>query len=164
MPLDFRKWAEEDFKRRPRRASTRWVLAAGLALLIALPVIEMMSPGDPSRVFPNVMPMAMLLVIASMMSPFSREAIFTERGLSTYDEFERGALLAALRRSYLVLLLVVAALFVWLALGTRFGWPLPTLARQWTAIGFALLIAMLALPATFAEFMVPMPDPDDDYL
>lgn len=42
------------------------------------------------------------------------------------------------------------------------GWPAPATSGQWGAIGYATVMTMLTLPIIFAEFMVPMPDPEDD--
>ncbi len=164
MALDFRKWGAEEMKRRPRRASTRWLLAAGFAALALLPVFTIAVPDDGHRILPNVMPFTMLLIAAGLRSPYMRDTILTDRGLEAYDEFERAALMTALRRAYLTIFLLVIALFIWLAIGVKAGWPTPTQPMQWFTIGYTLLITMLALPATFAEFAVPMPDPEDEML
>jgi len=164
MALDFRKWQASEMKRRPRRTHTRWVLAGGLAMLALLPVVQMLSPEVRAGVFPNVMPFALLLIVGSAQSPFTRDTIFTDRGLGQYDEFERAALTTALRRSYLAVLILIGGVFLWLMAGARLGWPLPTLPRQWGALGFTMVMIMLALPATLAEFTVPMPDPEDEML
>lgn len=147
---------------RRRNYATRWLLTFGLVLNMALAAKEAVWPGDPQRLFPDTWLMLWPVIIASFLSPYARAPILSDRGFQSYDEFERAALLIALRRAYLVVLLAVVAVFGWLTVGARLGLALPTLPRQWSAIGFALMFLMLTLPATFAEFMVPMPDPDDE--
>lgn len=159
---DARKWFAHTAKRRPRRSWVRWAMAGGLAMLAAMPVVEMIAPGDPGRAMPDVVPFAVLLAGATACSPFMREAFLTARGFATFDEFEQAALLAALRRACLFDVIVVGTLFLWLAVAANAGWPLPVLARQWGAIGLALVTMMVVLPATFAEFMVPMPPVGDE--
>ncbi|MCI1142661.1 hypothetical protein MOP88_10810 [Sphingomonas sp. WKB10] len=83
---------------------------------------------------------------------------------ATFDEFERTALSDAMRRAYLIDILAVSMLFVWLMLASRLGWPMPATTSQWGAIGYATVMTMLTLPVLFAEFMVPMPDPEDEPL
>ncbi|KQN25416.1 hypothetical protein ASE86_04030 [Sphingomonas sp. Leaf33] len=163
MSLDFRKWTAEEMKNRPRRASTRWLLAGSLAVLAVLPIAEMLSSGA-SGTLPNTLPFMVPLLVGTMRSPFMRDTSFTERGMAQYDEFERAAIAAAMRRAYLTVFVLLGCLFLWLAIGEYHGWPLPSSTRQWLSIGFALLFAMLALPTTYAEFMVPMPDPEDELL
>ena len=158
---DFRKWYAGSMRKRPRRYWVRWGLTAGLAFVLAIPVLAMLGIGERSAIVPNVMPMSMLLFISSLSSPFSREAWLSPCGFATYDEFERNALLEAMRRAYLADLNIVTALFLWLMAASRAGWSMPVTSGQWGAIGFATVMTMLTLPIIFAEFMVPMPDPED---
>ena len=162
--FDFRKWYAGSMRKRPRRYWVRWGLTAGLALILAIPVFEMLGNADRSAVMPNVMPMSTLLFISSLSSPFTREAWLSPRGFATYDEFERNALSEAVRRAYLVDLIAVGAVFLWLMAASRAGWSMPVTSGQWGAIGFATVMTMLALPIIFAEFMVPMPDPQDQLI
>lgn len=161
---DFRKWYANGAKSRPRRYAVRWGLVAGLASIMAIPVFAMLGVGDHGGIVPNVMPWSVLLLVSSMGSPFTREAWLSPRGFATYDEFERAALSDAMRRAYLIDILAVTALFAWLMIASRLGWPMPATTSQWGAIGYATVMTMLTLPILFAEFMVPMPDPEDQPL
>ncbi len=161
---DVNKWAANEMKHRPRRYWVRWGLVVGLAFVAAIPVFEMLTPGDADGVFPNVMPMSILLVVISFSSPFARQSWLTKRGFETYDEYERDALLAAARRAYLVNLIVIGLLFLWLTFAVRAGWPMPHTYRQWGALGYATVMTMLSLPIIFAEFVVPLPDAEDETL
>ncbi|MCP4028161.1 MAG: hypothetical protein GY736_17900 [Sphingomonas sp.] len=158
---DFRKWYAGSMRKRPRRYWVRWGLTVGLAFVLAIPVLTMVSTADRSIVMPNVMPMSILLFISSLSSPFTREAWLSPRGFATYDEFERNALSAAMHRAYLIDVIAVGAVFLWLMAASRANWPSPTTSSQWGTIGYATVMTMLALPIIFAEFMVPMPDPED---
>lgn len=161
---DIRKWHAHEMKRRPRRYWVRWGLVAGLASVMAIPVFAMIGAGDHGGIVPNVMPFSMLLFVTSIGSPFTREAWLSPRGFATYDEFERAALSDAMRRAYLIDILAIVGLFAWLMIASRLGWPVPATFSQWGAIGYALLMTMLTLPIVFAEFMVPMPDAEDEPL
>lgn len=161
---DINKWSANEMKRRPRRYWVRWGLVGGLFFIVTIPVMEMLAPGNANGVFPNVMPMSILLVVTSASSPFARQSWLTKRGFERYDEYERDALLAAARRAYLVNLIAIGVLFTWLTFAARTGWPMPHTYRQWGAIGYATVMTMLGLPIMFAEFMVPMPDAEDETL
>lgn len=161
MALDFRKWGEEEMKRRPRRPWLRWSLVGGLAFVVLIPVTHMLSPGD-ARMFPQVIPLSILLMVSAMQSPFTRDTIFTRRGFAKFDEFERAALHEAIRRAYLLSVVVIGAVFAWLMIAARVGLPVPTTMPQWGAVGYAIVITMLVMPAIVAEFTVPMPDIDDE--
>lgn len=160
---DIRKWSANDMRHRPRRYAVRWGLVAGLASVLAIPVFAMLGTGD-HGIVPNVMPCSVLLFVSSIGSPFTREAWLSPRGFATYDEFERAALSDAMRRAYLIDILAVSGLFVWLMVASRAGWPTPATTSQWGAIGYATIMTMLTLPILFAEFMVPMPDLEDEPL
>ena len=60
---DFRKWYAGSMRKRPRRYWVRWGLTAGLAFVLAIPVLAMLGIGERSAIVPNVMPMSMLLFI-----------------------------------------------------------------------------------------------------
>ena len=155
---DPRRWHAGTMKRRPRRRETRWTMLLGLGLVAAAPVIDLLKPGA------GVMPLFSLLFVACSMSPFTREAFLVDKGFAAFDEFERQALLMALRRAYLVDMVLIVALFGWLSAGQRLGWPIPHLAHQWFTLGGALLIVMAALPALIAEWTVPFPDVEEQSL
>lgn len=161
---DFRKWYTASSRERPRRYWVRWGLLAGLVGIAMIPVFAMLDMGQRSDIVPNVVPMSMILIYSTLQSPFARDAWLAPRGFAAYDEFERTALLAAMRRAYLVDLNIVTALFIWLMAASHKGWPVPTMSGQWGAIGYATVMAMLALPIIFAEFMVPMPTEEDELL
>ncbi len=161
---NIRKWQANEIKQRPRRYWVRWGMSAGLLFVLTIPVLAMVGAYDRGTVLPNVVPMSMLLLITSLQSPFTREAWLSPAGFATFDEFERTALSDAMRRAYLIDILVVSMLFVWLMLASRLGWPMPATTSQWGAIGYATVMTMLTLPVLFAEFMVPMPDPEDEPL
>lgn len=161
---DIRKWHAHEMKRRPRRYWVRWGLAAGLASVLTIPVFAMLSTGEQGGLVPNVMPLSVLLLVNSIGSPFTREAWLSPSGFATFDEFERAALSDAMRRAYLIDILAVCGVFAWLMIASRLGWPMPASTGQWGAVGYATVMTMLTLPILFAEFMVPMPDPEDEPL
>ncbi|APX67214.1 hypothetical protein V3I01_14385 [Sphingomonas sp. gentR] len=161
---DANEWAANAMKHRPRRYWVRWGLVGGLAFVAAIPVFEMLTPGHADGVFPNVMPLSVLLITTSVSSPFARQSWLTKHGFERYDEYERDALLAAARRAYLVNLIVIGLLFLWLTFAARAGWPMPQTSRQWGAVGYATVMMMLSLPIMLAEFMVPLPDAEDEPL
>ncbi len=161
---DIRKWSATGTQRRPRRYAVRWGLALGLASVLAIPVFAMLGTAEHDGIVPHVMPFSIVLFVSSIGSPFTREAWLSPRGFATYDEFERAALSDAMRRAYLIDILAVSALFLWLMIASRLGWPMPVTSSQWGAIGYATVMTMLTLPILFAEFMVPMPDPEDEPL
>ena len=158
MALDFRKWHANGMKRRPRRPWARWAMAG--AIVVTLAAAAAHTVVQPDHLPTPVMVWLPLLVM--MWSPFARDSWISDRGLASYDEFEQAGLLRATSRAYGVFLLLVLALLVWMWGAAMFGWPQPTTSRGWMAWGMALLATGTALPATFAEFMVPMPDLDDE--
>ncbi|MDJ0277225.1 hypothetical protein QLH51_10505 [Sphingomonas sp. 2R-10] len=135
-----------------RSGRTRWLLLAAAILAVALPVIELRADGDPAAWLPEVTPAIFPSIMAMAMSPFGRST----RALPL-DEFERDALARASVRANLVIVLGIAALFVWLALASRLGWPMPTQPRHWMALGIAATGIAASLPVLFAEWMIPLP-------
>ena len=139
-----------------RSRRTRWLLLAATMLAAALPVIELRTPGDPGSWAPEVTPAIFPSIMAMGMSPFGR----TTRELPL-DEFERAALAQAHVRAHAVTMVGIAALFVWLTLAHRFGWPMPSQTRHWVALGMATTGIVASLPVLFAEWMVPLPPPEE---
>lgn len=153
---DSRRWQADSRRRRPRRREARWAMLLGLVGVVAMPVIDLVKPGG------NTFPLLMLFIVGSTMSPFTRKPFLSDSGFAVFDEFERQALLMALRRAYLISLVIVCAIFAWLCVAQRFGWPMPDRPHQWFTLGTALLIVMAALPVVIAEWTVPFPDPADE--
>jgi hypothetical protein len=139
-----------------RSPRTRWLLLAATIVAVALPVIELRADGDPGAWLPQTTPAILPSIMAMAMSPFGR----TTRALPL-DEFERDALARASVRAHLVVTLGIAALFAWLVLAARLGWPMPTQPRHWTALGFAATGIAASLPVLFAEWMIPLPPAED---
>ncbi len=135
-----------------RSTRTRWLLLAATILAAALPAIELRTPGDPDAWLPQVTPAIFPSIMGMAMSPFGR----TTRALPL-DEFERDALARASVRANIAVVFGIAALFAWLTLAARLGWPMPTATRHWTALGIAATGIAASLPVLFAEWMVPLP-------
>ncbi len=139
-----------------RSTRTRWLLLAATVLAATLPVIELRTPGDPNAWLPQVTPAIFPSIMGMAMSPFGR----TTRALPL-DEFECDALARAAVRANFVVVLGIAALFVWLTLAARLGWMMPTAPRHWMALGIAATGISASLPVLFAEWMVPLPPSED---
>lgn len=153
---DFRKWHASSMKQRRRRYWVRWALVGStLAALGA----TMLTKGDHPPIFLIVLP-----GIFASYSPFARESWATGRGRTVYDEFERTAILTATARAFATFLGLVTLLLGWLAIAPKWDWPTPQASGEWIGWLLTMLVIGTALPATFAEFMVPMPEPEDDTL
>lgn len=169
MAYDPIAWAQNDLDRQQRRrAGMRWALVFGVAMLWILPVVEMIDPGDPDALFPpgfffSVIP----LMLATQRSPFARDSLRFHRA-STWipDEFEHAALGQASHRALGVALMLLLAFFGWMTAAAHAGWPVPSLPRQWFALGMAMILTIAMLPALIAEWTIPLPpaaqDAEDD--
>jgi hypothetical protein len=142
-----------------RSRRTRWLLLASIVVAAALPVIELRTAGDPANWAPQTTPAIFPSIMAMAMSPFGRN---TRR--LPLDEFERDALCRASMHAQTITALSIAALFIWLTLAARFGWPMPRATHQWVALGIAATGIAATLPVLLAEWMVPLPPPEDDTL
>lgn len=154
---DFRKWYAASLKERPRRYWVRWALAG--ATMVALTATALYGTDDRPPLFLSFLPG---LVIG--FSPFARDSWAADKGLGVYDEFEQAALLRATARAFAAYIALVALLVSWMITAPGLGWPVPTRPMQWTGWLVTLLVIGISLPATFAEFMVPMPDAEDETL
>ncbi len=139
-----------------RSRRTRWLLLAATVLAASLPVIELHNSSDPGTWLPEVTPAIFPSIMAMAMSPFGR----TTRSLPL-DEFERDTLARAGMHAQLVIVIGLAALFVWLTFAAKFEWLMPTQPRHWMALGIAVVGIAASLPVLFAEWMVPLPPSDD---
>ena len=166
MEYNSRKWhANSQISRRRRRPWLRWFLLLGLLFLLPIPVFDTIRANpaaDPMGSPGGFLPLALGLAF----SPFARDTWLTARGRSVYDEFEQHAMFRATTAAYATLLAIVMAGLAWIWLAGQFGWPAPSTPRAWWDWSIALLFAGIALPVTYAEWMVPMPPPlapgDDD--
>lgn len=152
---DVRKWQASG--QRPRRSWVRWALAGSTIAALVAPWISGASNHPP--IF-----LAALPVFFVSWLPFARESWATERGRAIYDEFEYAALLRATARAFAAYIGLVTLLIGWMAVAPDLGWPVPTQRMHWIGWLTALLAIGTTLPATFAEFMVPMPDMEDEML
>lgn len=150
-------------RRRRRSRWLRWFLLFGLVMLLPIPIIDTLTPGQHHGALPPP-GMYLPLVFAIIYSPFARAPWFTARGRAKFDEFELAALHRATTAAYATFLAIVLAAFVWLWLATLMAWPMPATPPAWAAWGYGLLLLGLALPATYAEWMVPLPpvEPNED--
>ena len=172
MRYDSRSWTGEGYdpvkwnlhsaapvKRRPY---VRWVLLATVLVAPALAGAELVWGNRQPGLFPEGLPPFLALATFSIgMSPFANgRARWQPR-----DEFESAAIATATRRAYIVLIALLMAGIAWLWLATARHGAVPTLPKDWIAIGFALLVVAINLPVLFAEFAVPLPpvaEPEDD--
>lgn len=154
---DFRKWYAASLKERPRRYWVRWALAG--ATMVALTATALYGTDGHPPLFLSFLPG---FVIG--FSPFARDSWAADKGLGVYDEFEHAALLRATARAFATYIGLVAILVSWMITAPGLGWPVPTRPMQWTGWLVTLLVIGISLPATFAEFMVPMPDAEDETL
>ncbi|MEJ8631326.1 hypothetical protein P0F65_18955 [Sphingomonas sp. I4] len=99
-----------------------------------------------------------------LLLPFARESWATGRGRAVYDEFEQTAILTATARAFATFLGLVTLLLGWLAIAPKWDWPTPQGSGPWIGWLLTMLVVGTSLPATFAEFMVPMPEPEDEPL
>jgi len=153
---DFRKWYAVSLKERPRRYWVRWALAGATA--IALTTAALSGADDHPLV------LAFLPGFFIGFSPFARDSWAADQGVGVYDEFEQAALLRATARAFATYIGLIALLITWMISAPGLGWPVPTRPMQWTGWLVTLLVIGISLPATFAEFMVPMPDAEDETL
>lgn len=153
---DFRKWYASSMKQRPRRYWVRWGLAGSTVIALAS---VMLARSDHPPFFLMALPGFFV-----SFSPFARESWASGQGLTVYDEFEHAALLRATARAFATYIGLIALLVSWMITAPGLGWPVPTGPMQWTGWLVALLVIGISLPATFAEFMVPMPDAEDETL
>ncbi|WP_454279151.1 hypothetical protein [Sphingomonas sp. Marseille-Q8236] len=153
---DINKWHANGMKRRPRRYWVRWLLAGSTVSAVGATAL---AQGDHPPIFFLVLP-----GLFASYSPFARDTWATARGRAVYDEFERTALLTATARAFATYIGLITVLLGWLAAASQMGWPMPIRPMQWVGWLLGLLIIGVSLPATFAEFMVPMPDTEDEML
>lgn len=154
---DFRKWYASSMKQRPRRYWVRWGLAG--STLVALAAMALHGANDHPPIFFSALPGFFM-----GLSPFAKDSWATDQGRAVYDEFEHAALLRATARAFATFIALVALLIGWMITAPGLGWPVPIQPMQWTGWLVTLLVIGVTLPATFAEFMVPMPDAEDDAL
>ncbi len=154
---DFRKWYAASFKERPRRYWVRWGLAGGS--IVALTATALSGANDHPPLLLSFLPGFFI-----GFSPFARDSWAADKGLSVYDEFEQAALLRATARAFASYIGLIALLVGYMVSAPGFGWPVPVRPMQWTGWLVTLLVIGISLPPTFAEFMVPMPDAEDDTL
>lgn len=153
---DARKWHAASLRQRRRRYWVRWGLAGSTVVALAS---GLLMRGDHP-------PFAVMLLPAYFLSisPFGRGDWMTRRGLAAYDEFEQTALLRATALAFATYIVLTALLFGMLAVSPETGWPIPTRPMEWVGWITALVATGVSLPATFAEFLIPMPDAEDEPL
>lgn len=154
---DFRKWYAASLKERPRRYWVRWGMVG--STVIALAATALQGVNDHPPLFFSALPGLLM-----SMSPFARDSWAADKGLGVYDEFEQAALLRATARAFATYIGLIALLVSWMITAPGLGWPVPTRSTQWIGWLVTLLIIGISLPATLAEFMVPMPDAEDETL
>ncbi|WP_267435415.1 hypothetical protein [Sphingomonas sp. GM_Shp_1] len=154
---DFRKWYAASIKQRPRRHWLRWGLAG--SMLVSLVATALHGANDHPPLFFSFLPGFFM-----GMSPFAKDSWATGQNQGAYDEFEHAALLRATARAFAAYIGLVVMLVSWMITAPGLGWPIPTTPMQWTGWLVTLSVIGISLPATFAEFMVPMPDAEDETL
>lgn len=158
MAYDFEKWVANDMLRKVTRR--RWLpyfLGLMIVVMAAVGVLEAFDDGTDAERFPNMITFALPFILASLGSPFARDAWLGPRMDKVFDEFERDALARATTRAYSVFLSLLITLFIWFWFASVNGWPLPRTPLDWSTLGFAVMGIGAALPIFFTEIMVPLP-------
>ncbi|PVE58099.1 hypothetical protein DC429_08205 [Arthrobacter sp. TPD3018] len=140
---------------RPYRSrKLRWWLLVAVIVSVALAVGQMWLPDD------HGVPLGWF-VITTAMNVGAGRSPFAKNKWGDYDEFERGALMRATQRAYWVVTALGAGALGWCATATAYGWPMPHRWGDWAVWGLALAATATNLPALFAEWAIPFPDPED---
>lgn len=161
MSYDIRKWTANEAKRRPRRRFTGWAILLAIALSLGLAFIATFFHNPFGPRWPDLATI-WLPMLPTMTSPFARETWFTDRGVATFDEFERAALFRATTRAYLIYIFGVAAFLGWLWLGTQQGWSVPDTPHASGTWCLAALGIAVSLPVAVAELTVPFPPTSEE--
>ena len=161
MAYDLDKWFANG--RKPVKR-TRWLppfLALMMVASALIAVLEVFDNGKDTDRYPDLVIFWLPILVATLSSPFARDAWIGPRATKMFDEFERDALARATARAYAILMLLLIPLFGWLWLANVNGWPAPRNALDWSSLGLAVLFIGAILPIFFAEIMVPFPPAED---
>lgn len=161
MAYDFEKWVANDLSAIKRRRLLPYFLGSMMVAMAVIGVSETLGGSKDDEQFPNMIPFILPFILASLGSPFARDAWLGPRRDKVFDEFERDALARATTRAYSVVTSLLIALFIWLWLASVNGWPLPRTPLDWSSLGVAIMGIGAVLPIFFAEIMVPLPPADD---
>ncbi len=143
---------------RPYRSQRlRWWLLVAVVVSLGLAIAQIWVPDSH-----NGLPVGWFVATAIMNLPAGRSP-FAKGSWSRgdYDEFERAALMRATLRAYWVVAALGVAALGWCAVATAYRWPMPHRWGDWAVWGLALLAIASNLPALFAEWAIPFPDPED---
>ena len=161
---DFNKWYATSRRVPRRRPIAKWVLSALLVLLAGWIIQVILHPEDARFGGGAIAFIWLPMLAATMMSPFTRDTWLTDRGLASYDEFERTALTNATRRAYFVMLLGLTGGLLTMAASMMTGTAITLTGAMLVKLALAILGIGFCLPIAIAEWTVPMPDAEDEPL
>lgn len=166
MGHDSRRWtgryapgeAPPEFARPYRNRHLRWWLVVAVVGSLALAVGQPLIPDAHGSNLPVGWFVATAMVnVPRGRSPFARSR-WSGGG---YDEFEREAVLRATRNAYRVIVVLAVAALGWCAVASAHGLPMPHRWGDWAVWALALAAIASNLPALFAEWAIPFPEPED---
>lgn len=161
MAYDLDKWVANGRKPVRRHRLLPYFLVAMMVAMAASGVAEIFDTASNVGRFTNPMLFVLAVMVASLGSPFARDAWMGPRAEKIFDEFEFAALSRATTRSYSVMIGLLVWLFCWLWLASDNGWPIPRTPLDWSSLGLAIIGIGGILPIFFAEILVPLPPTDD---
>jgi len=158
MAYDFRKWSEASRGKHRRRSRwLRWYLLLGLLMMLPIPIADTIMQAKNHNALALTAQMLLPLLLGMSFTPFARSPWLTARGREQFDEFEQAAMYRATVAAYATLLVIVLVGMIWLWLASLMRWPAPSTPLAWSAWALFLFGAGMALPVTYAEWMVPLP-------
>lgn len=155
MAYDRDQWTANEAASTLRRRWVPWLLGAAMLIAPALAVLEILDDGVEPETFANIIPIALLLALALINSPFATDTLLASKPRPK-DEFERAAIGRATQRAYSILTGLMLAAFAWLWFAALYDWPTPVTPLDWSSWGIAFVTIAVALPVFLAELAVPL--------
>lgn len=135
-----------------------WTASAIAAMIVALGAIsvaQLADPGNGGGGYMRVALLVSLLVIMMSASRFVKGRWGLAKTSQHHDEFEQQVLARAGARAHVVMMLLLTAIFGWLAVAGLTGSRVPQSASDWATLGLSVVGIGFALPILFAERLSP---------
>jgi hypothetical protein len=155
MAYDIEKWVANERKAGKRHRWLPYVLLAMMVAMAASGVADIFDPATSDDRMASPVIFLLAATIASLGSPFARDAWLGPRAERILDEFELAALSRATTRSYSVMIALLVWLFCWLWLASDNDWPIPRTPADWSSIGFAVIGSARCFRSSSRRFRFP---------
>lgn len=144
----------KELSRKPRHPAVKYYLTMILIIALLFPIYSPFYTGEHDGILP---PYQYPFILFFFFSLFWLSHLLPYRITNPIaDEMEIDALHRAQKIALPINMIIILSLCIWCAAGAAYDIPRPDTKRDWTSVGFSLMLILPLMPYVIVEWITPI--------